>query len=337
MRATSSNENWILSAIQNIEPKELYKHKMITYPNQKVVQVKSLPHNGKDKTQPYGCINIEASNRAARVLKPNAYRMYIRIVLNQDGHEFALSPKAMRKEIGISPTGYETAVKNLIDAGYLVQISNGSNKYFFYENPPEKVVTAIPVCCAPIPPISIPVVTSPNIKGDTPLNLGEEAPKSVEEIIQDITDNTNNKVDISCPRVKKKSSYSERKQQEVLDSLKKAEENKQRKILDIRRDFHWDYQSAVNKAIGDDALSPIKYGLIIQRYLTDHPESKALRRAGDKYGRWIHGWDEQKQEPIIVYSYNYLEPKLMKQEIGAIPKSYYMPKKEDSSAKSEEK
>ena len=86
---------------------------MITYPNQKVIQVKSMPHNGKDKSQPYGCINIEASNRVARVLKPNAYRMYIRIVLNQDGHEFALSPKAMHEEIGISPTGFETAVKNL--------------------------------------------------------------------------------------------------------------------------------------------------------------------------------------------------------------------------------
>lgn len=337
MRATSSNENWILSAIQNIEPKELYKHKMITYPNQKVVQVKSLPHNGKDKTQPYGCINIEASNRAARVLKPNAYRMYIRIVLNQDGHEFALSPKAMREEIGISPTGYETAVKNLIDAGYLVQISNGSNKYFFYENPPEKVVTTIPVYCPPIPPISTPVVVPPNINVDSPQNLGEEVPNSVEEIIQDITDNTNNKDGISYPRGKKRLSYSEKREQAFRDSWKKVEEDEKRRVQNIRADFQSTYQSAMQKALGTDALSAVKYDWILKRYLADHPESKALRRAGDKYGRWIHGWDEQKQEPIIVYSYNYLEPKLMKQEIGTVPKSYYMPKKEVSPTKSEEK
>lgn len=337
MRATSSNENWILSAIQNIEPKELYKHKMITYPNQKVVQVKSLPHNGKDKTQPYGCINIEASNRAARVLKPNAYRMYIRIVLNQDGHEFALSPKAMREEIGISPTGYETAVKNLIDAGYLVQISNGSNKYFFYENPPEKVVTTIPVCCPPIPPISIPVVVPPNINVDSPQNLGEEVPKSVEEIIQDITDNTNNKDGISYPRGKRVLSNAEKRKRAASEWLAKAEEREQERIRRIRQNYRLEYQGAMQKAIDTDNLSAVKYELIIKRYLADHPESKDLRRAGDKYGRWIHGWDEQKQEPIIVYSYNYLEPKLMKQEIGAIPKSYYMPKKDVSSTISEEK
>ena len=310
---------------------------MITYPNQKVVQVKSLPHNGKDRTQPYGCINIEASNRAARVLKPNAYRMYIRIVLNQDGHEFALSPKAMREEIGISPTGYETAVKNLIDAGYLVQITNGSNKYFFYENSPEKVVTAIPVCCPPIPPISIPVVTPPNIKEDSPQKQGDDAPNSVEEIIQDITDNTNNKDGISYPRGKKRLSYSEKIEQAIMDSWQKIEGDKERRVRDIRTDSQIAYQSAMQKAMGTDSLSTIKYDWILKRYLADHPESKDLRRAGDKYGRWIHGWDEQKQEPIIVYSYWYLQPEQMKQNIEAIPKSYYWPKKSNSVTNTAEK
>ena len=310
---------------------------MITYPNQKVIQVKSLPHNGKDKTQPYGCINIEASNRAARVLKPNAYRMYIRIVLNQDGHEFALSPKAMREEIGISPTGYETAVKNLIDAGYLVQIHNGSNKYFFYENPPEKVVEAIPVCCAPISPISVPMVTPPNIKGDSPQNPGEEVPKFVEEIIQDITDSINNKGDTSCPRVKRVLSNADKRKQAASQWLEQAEKREQERVKRIQNNFRLEYQAAMQKAIDTDTFSAIKYNLILNRYLADHPESKDLRRAGDKYGRWIHGWDEEQQEPIVVYSYTYLEPEQMKQEIGAIPKSYYMPKKEASSTKSEEK
>lgn len=307
---------------------------MITYPNQKVIQVKSMPHNGKDKSQPYGCINIEASNRAARVLKPNAYRMYIRIVLNQDGHEFALSPKAMREEIGISPTGYETAVKNLIDAGYLVQINSGSNKYIFYENPPEKVIAAIPVCCAPITAIT--TVHTPKIKVDSPQNPGEEVPKFVEEIIQDITDNTNNKDGISYPRGKKRLSYSEKREQAFKDSWQKIEEDEERRVRNIRTDFQSAYQSAMQKAIGTDALSAVKYDWILKRYLADHPESKALRRAGDKYGRWIHGWDDEKQEPIVVYSYTYLEPAQMKQNIEAIPKSYYWPKKGEASTKASE-
>lgn len=309
---------------------------MITFPNQKVIQVKSVPHNGKDKSQPYGCINIEASNKAARALKPNAYRMYIRIVLNQDGHEFALSPKAMREEIGISPTGYETAVKNLIDAGYLVQISNKSNKYFFYENPPEKVVSAIPVCCAPVPPISIPVVAPPIIKGDSPQNPGENVPEFVEEIIQDITYSINNKKGISSPSGKRTLSNSEKRNQSAIDWFAKEEEREQERVRRMRRNRQLEYQIAMQKAIDTDSLSAVKYNLIIKRYLSDHPESKDLRIAGDKYGRWIRGWDEQKQEPIIVYSYWYLQPEHMKQEISTIPKSYYMPKKQVASVKTAE-
>lgn len=307
---------------------------MITYPNQKVIQVKSMLHNGKDKSQPYGCINIEASNRAARVLKPNAYRMYIRIVLNQDGHEFALSPKTMREEIGISPTGYETAVKNLIDAGYLVQIRNGSNKYIFYENPPEKVEVAVPVYCPPITTIA--VANTPKIEVDSSPKEGDAVPRIGEEIIQDNKDNIYNTA-ANSPTDKRLLSPWKKRQLKASNWLEEMQEKEQRRIRSIQNQFRLEYQAAMQKAIDTDTFSAVKYGLILKRYLADHPESKDLRRAGDKYGRWIHGWDEQKQEPIIVYSYNYIEPELMRQEIGAIPKSYYMTKKTVASTKAEEK
>ena len=92
----------------------------------------------------------------------------------------------------------------------------------------------------------------------------------------------------------------------------------------------------MQRAINTDTWSAVKYNLIIEKYLADHPEPEYLRKAGDKYGRWIHGWDEQKQEPIIAYSYSYLAPEQMKQEIAAIPKSYYMPQKPVSSVKTAE-
>lgn len=298
---------------------------MITYPNQKVIQVKSMPHNGKDKSQPYGCINIEASNRVARVLKPNAYRMYIRIVLNQDGHEFALSPKAMHEEIGISPTGYETAVKNLIDAGYLVQIRNGSNKYIFYENPPAKVVATVPVYCPPITTKTM--MNTPKKEEDLPPKKGEKAPGFSEEIIQDNTDNIDNREGHSYPSRIRGLTPKERLEQKILDSLKEIEGREQRRIQGIRTEFHRNYQYAMRKLIDHDTLLSVKYGLIIKKYLADHPESEFLRKAGDKFGRWIRGWDEEKQEPIIAYSFNYLEPEQMKQNIEAIPKSYYLHKK----------
>ena len=298
---------------------------MITYPNQKVIQVKSMPHNGKDKSQPYGCINIEASNRAARVLKPNAYRMYIRIVLNQDGHEFALSPKTMREEIGISPTGYETAVKNLIDAGYLVQIRNGSNKYIFYENPPEKVVATVPVYCPPITTIT--VMNTPKKEEDARPKKGEKDPSFSKEIIQDNTDSIDNREGHSYPSSIRGLTYNERLEQKILDSLKEIEGREQRRIQGIRTEFQHNYQRAMRKIIDYDTLSSVKYGLIIKKYLADHPESETLRKAGDTFGRWIHGWDDEKQEPIIAYAFSYLDPEQMKQNIEAIPKSYYWHKK----------
>lgn len=307
---------------------------MITYPNQKVVQVKSVPHNGKDKAQPYGCINIEASNKAARVLKPNAYRMYVRIVLNQDGHEFALSPKAMREDIGISPTGYEAAVKNLIDTGYLVQIRSESNRYVFYENPPENVVIPPPVCAPPVTTISM--VNTPIIRVDTPQNLGECTPESSEEIVQHITHNINNKEETNRPRHKRLLSSWEKQKLRASNWLEEAETREKERIRSIKNQLQLDYQGAMQRAINTDTWSAVKYDLIMKKYLADHPESEHLRKIGDKYGRWIRGWDEQKQEPIIVYSYWYLQPEHMKQEIATIPKSYYIPPKPVSSVKTAE-
>lgn len=302
---------------------------MITYPNQKVVQVKSVPHNGRDKSQPYGCINIEASNKAARVLKPNAYRMYVRIVLNQDGHEFALSPKAMREDIGISQTGYEAAVKNLIDAGYLVQIRSESNRYVFYENPPENVVVPVSVYTPPISTISM--VNTPIIKEDIPQNLGGCTPESSEQIIQDTTNNIDNKGDISLPKGKRILSNWEKQKLKAANWFEIEQEKEQRRIQTRRKLFKHQYRAAMEKSISKDMVSAAKYDLIIKKYLSDNPEPKHLREIGDKFGRWIHGWDEQKQEPIIVYSYWYLQPEHMKQEIDLIPKAYYWPKKVESS------
>lgn len=325
LRANNNIEIRILSPNPKIQNLRSDEDLMITYPNQKVIQVKSVPHNGKDKSQTYGCINIEASNKAARVLKPNAYRMYVRIVLNQDGHEFALSPKAMREDIGISQAGYETAVKNLIDTGYLVQIRSGSNKYVFYENPPENVVVPAPVY---IPPITtIPMVNTPIIEVDIPQNLGGCTPEDSGEIVQDTTHNIDNKESNNYPSGKKRLSYKERIEKRIQDGWKEMEEREQRRIEQIRNDFQSNYRRLMNKAIETGFYSSVKYDLIIKKYLADNPEPDNLRKAGDKYGRWIRGWDEQKQEPIIAYSFTYLEPKMMKQEIDAIPKSYYLPKK----------
>ncbi len=297
-------------------------YSMITFPNQKVIEVKSLPHNGRDKTKPYGCINIEASNKAARILKPNAYRMYIRIILNQDGHIFALSPKAMRADLGISATGYEAAVKNLIDTGYLVQSQSGSNKFLFYELPPEKRILPSHTQFD-----AISVVATPTNSANVPQKQGEHPPKSVEEIVHDNTKSIDNTATISSPVSKGALSYTEKRAMIQAKVAEKAREKEARRIQGVGRGYRLEYNAAMEKAKDTDSLSYVKYGLIIQKYLEENPEPKWLATAGEKFGRWIQGWDEEKQQPIVAYTFSFIEPERMKQNIAAIPKSYYMPQK----------
>ena len=96
---------------------------MKTYPNQKVVITKHIPHDKEHGN--YGCINIEALNKASRNLAGNALAIYIRCVLNSEEFRYALSPKSLKSEMGISKSGYESAVQELIHKGYLVKNAGG--------------------------------------------------------------------------------------------------------------------------------------------------------------------------------------------------------------------
>lgn len=75
---------------------------------------------------------------------------------------------------------------------------------------------------------------------------------------------------------------------------------------------------AWKKKISNDVIDAI-----LDRYLSSHKESPTLKRMGDKYGRIIDGWDNERQEPRIMYSVNGYFMQGVRHNITGIPIEYY--------------
>lgn len=61
---------------------------------------------------------------------------------------------------------------------------------------------------------------------------------------------------------------------------------------------------------------------ILAHYLSTHKETPLEKKFGDRYGRYITGWDSEKGEPIIGYRFGYVPLELLKHNIADIPREY---------------
>ena len=105
---------------------------MVVFPNQKIIVTEKAPC---DDRHIYGVLNIEALKYAASVLSGTCFKLYVRMMLNQGGFTYALSPKVVEKDIGLSDKCYRVAVKELIAKGFLTQDSERANVYHAIEDP----------------------------------------------------------------------------------------------------------------------------------------------------------------------------------------------------------
>ena len=103
---------------------------MIIYPNQKVATIHKAPANSENY---YGIMNKKAAQRAARELTQNEMRVYLCLTLNQPDFQMAVSTAYIAQNYGGSVDGLQTAVKGLINKGYLVK--EKGNYYNFYDDP----------------------------------------------------------------------------------------------------------------------------------------------------------------------------------------------------------
>lgn len=100
----------------------------MTYPNQRLVRI----HRERATTDFLGIKN-ENWMAAANDLGAHAFLLYLYLASNADNYLEALSPTAVRQQIGMARSTFHDQFHRLVDKGYLVP-SHG-NTYHFYEVP----------------------------------------------------------------------------------------------------------------------------------------------------------------------------------------------------------
>jgi hypothetical protein len=111
------------------------KDRIYVVPNQRIVQIHKIG-NGTD---------YKAQKEAYKVLGSNASKLYSHLVAHSNGFILALSRADAVTNANLTVKTYRTAVKELIEKGFLVEgaIMIGTeltenNTFHFYEKPPKK-------------------------------------------------------------------------------------------------------------------------------------------------------------------------------------------------------
>jgi len=99
------------------------------YPNQKKITINKMETNSNN---PYTIINLNTLQNAMSTLKKaGTFKLWIYLAKNQHNYTFDLSC-AECKKWGLKPDTYHSAVKELIELGYLKKTKE--NEYIFFEN-----------------------------------------------------------------------------------------------------------------------------------------------------------------------------------------------------------
>ncbi len=100
----------------------------MTYPNQRMIKI----HREPAKTDFLGIKN-ENWQAASRDLGAHALQLYLYLAANANNYTLALSPAAIRQDIGMARSTYHDQFHKLVDRGYLVPAHG--NTFEFFEVP----------------------------------------------------------------------------------------------------------------------------------------------------------------------------------------------------------
>ncbi len=106
---------------------------IFTVPNQKIVHIhRDIPHYNEGYF-----LTVKKQNfaDAYRDLNATGFVLWLYFASNKDGFDLALSPQAVNLDLGMPLSTCRDQIKLLINKGYLIQHSEGSNIYDFYERP----------------------------------------------------------------------------------------------------------------------------------------------------------------------------------------------------------
>ena len=106
----------------------------VTYPNQRNIKI-----NRERATVDFLGIKNENWQAASRDLGATALRLYLYLASNANGYTIALSPAAVRRDIGMARSTYHDQFHILVDKGYLVPAAG--NTFEFFEKPQPRTVS----------------------------------------------------------------------------------------------------------------------------------------------------------------------------------------------------
>lgn len=101
---------------------------MFVYENQKVITVNKA---SIDKEENRMKIKKEDLFNAIKELKHNELKVYIYLCSYPNGSTFALSPKDITDRVGGEKSSIQSAIRGLIDKGYLIE-SDEKNHFVFH-------------------------------------------------------------------------------------------------------------------------------------------------------------------------------------------------------------
>ena len=77
-------------------------------------------------------VNKAAAEKAMK-MTTSAFKLWVYLDLNQNGHEFGLSRADVMKVCSISAGTYENAVKELVAKGFLIPVYFGEREGFIFK------------------------------------------------------------------------------------------------------------------------------------------------------------------------------------------------------------
>ena len=111
----------------------------MSVPNQKIVKI-----NKPQYTDSFLTIGIDEWQAAFQELRqPSAFALYLYLAGNRDGFSLELSQEATKNSLGISKSTYHRAIDELIDKGYLTEVSG--NVFSFHTSPADGTLAYEPL------------------------------------------------------------------------------------------------------------------------------------------------------------------------------------------------
>ena len=102
----------------------------MSVPNQRVIYIMRDSENARSN---YFKIGHKQLDKAVNDLNANTFKLYIYLANNKDNYKLELSSKHFILWSGTSDSTYDRAFKELKEKGYLIEIPDKKNRYFFVE------------------------------------------------------------------------------------------------------------------------------------------------------------------------------------------------------------